>query len=168
GRCRGIIVWKRYLFVQKTPSRKMATRGPLQTLGRTEGDLGLVQGFTFPLATRHIDKGLLKISFMLERQIQQPLHTFSIELLVLNLNAKAVETGLNQSQIGEGATAAQSRHGNQFLFVSKTQTLSGHAAIGTHQTARTQLDAPKPAYHQYRDTVAILAFYGLQNWTPGR
>lgn len=57
---------------------------------------------------------------------------------------------------------------NQFPFVSKTQTLSGHAAIGAHQATRTQLDAPKPTYHQYRNTVAILAFYGLQNGTPGR
>src|SRR5690606_27509221 len=104
---------------------------------------------------------------MLDRQIQYPLHALSVELFVLNLNAKAVETGLNQGQIGEGAAAAQGGHGNQFLLVSKPQTLSGHAAISTHQTARAQLDAPKPANDQHRDAVAILPFYGLQNGAPG-
>lgn len=52
-------------------------------------------------------------------------------------------------------------------FVGLSQTIGRAAAVGTYQTACTQLGAPKPAHHQHYDVIAILPLNGLQYWPAG-
>src|SRR3546814_14944976 len=58
-------------------------------------------------------------------------------------------------------------HRDHAAALGQTQAFGRRAAVSTHQTAGTELDAAKPAHHQHHHLIEALAIDGSQNRSAG-
>src|SRR5690606_23115473 len=95
-------------------------------------------------------------------QAQRPVHPVCTEALRHDGGVEGDEPGLNSRHITKTTVTLQFDLIHKFYFWRQAQTLCGGASVRTHEASRTQLDAAKPAHHEYRHLVTVLSFYGLQ------